>query len=166
MRRKQRYIPVVAKPKNDSLDFVKTIGRLYYDKGDHKNLSRKMGAFFLEHVRSRYKLPTGTLNEEFINNSYFAVIIFHLLIFNNNYFSKIYLKKMCCIFTIYSVFCCLFNLFSLYYIVIFCNIYEKSISALFQSVYLTLLTDLVGYDLGFMIFQAIFRSIVRVFKLE
>ena len=26
MRRKQRYIPVLTKPKNDSLDFVKTIG--------------------------------------------------------------------------------------------------------------------------------------------
>jgi hypothetical protein len=68
MRRKQRYIPVVAKPRNDSLDFVKTIGRLYYDKADHKNLCRKMAAYFLEHVRNRYKLPTAELNEEFIKN--------------------------------------------------------------------------------------------------
>jgi hypothetical protein len=66
MRRKQRVIPVVTKPRNDSLDFVKTIGRLYYDKGDHKNLCRKMGAYFLEHVRSRYKLPTGDLGDEFV----------------------------------------------------------------------------------------------------
>jgi hypothetical protein len=66
MRRKQRYIPVVAKPRNDSLDFVKTIGRLYFDKGDHMNLCRKMAAYFLEHVRAKYKLPTGTLNEDFI----------------------------------------------------------------------------------------------------
>jgi len=66
MRRKQRYIPVVTKPKNDSLDFIKTIGRLYYDKGDHKNLCRKMGAYFLEHVRGKYKLPTGSLNDEFV----------------------------------------------------------------------------------------------------
>ncbi len=68
MRRKQRYIPVIAKPKNDSLEFVKTIGRLYHDKGDHKNLSKKMSAYFLEHVRSRYKLPTSELNEEFEKN--------------------------------------------------------------------------------------------------
>ncbi|MBI5856779.1 MAG: hypothetical protein HZB42_03930 [Sphingobacteriales bacterium] len=67
IRRKQRYIPVVTQPRNDSLDFVKTIGRLYYDKGDHKNLCRKMGAYFLEHVRNRYKLPTGTLDENFIS---------------------------------------------------------------------------------------------------
>ena len=68
MRRKQRYIPVITKPRNDSLDFVKTIGRLYYDKGDHMNLCRKMGAYFLEHVRIKYKLPTGLLNEEFVKN--------------------------------------------------------------------------------------------------
>jgi len=67
MRRRQRYIPVMTKPKNDSLDFVKTIGRLYYDRGDHKNLCRKMAAYFLEHVRNSYKLPTGTLDENFIN---------------------------------------------------------------------------------------------------
>jgi len=66
MRRKQRAIPVVKRPRNDSLDFVKTIGRLYFDKGDHKNLCRKMSAYFLEHVRNKYKLLTGTLDEEFI----------------------------------------------------------------------------------------------------
>ena len=68
MRRKQRPIPVINKPKNDSLDFVKTIGRLYHDKGDHTNLCRKMAAYFLEHVRTRYKLPTSELNDEFIQN--------------------------------------------------------------------------------------------------
>ena len=66
MRRKQRYIPVVARPKNDSLDFVKTIGRLYFDKGDHKNLGRKMSSYFLEYVRNKYKLATGILDESFI----------------------------------------------------------------------------------------------------
>lgn len=68
MRRKQRPIPVINKPKNDSLDFVKTIGRLYHDKGDHTNLCRKMAAYFLEHVRTRYKLPTTELNDEFVQN--------------------------------------------------------------------------------------------------
>jgi hypothetical protein len=71
MRRKQRPIPVITKPRNDSLDFVKTIGRLYYDKGDHSNLCRKMSAYFLEHVRNRYKLPTAELNEESIKNLQF-----------------------------------------------------------------------------------------------
>jgi hypothetical protein len=68
MRRRQRYIPLIAKPRNDSLDFVKTIGRLYYDKGDHKNICSKMSAYFLEHVRNRYKLATSNLNDEFIKS--------------------------------------------------------------------------------------------------
>jgi hypothetical protein len=66
MRRKQRYIPVIKKPGNDSMDFVKTIGRLYFDKGDHANLCRKMSAYFLEYVRNKYKLLTGSLDEDFI----------------------------------------------------------------------------------------------------
>ena len=68
MRRKQRYIPVIKKLRNESMDFVKTIGRLYHDKGDHRNLCRKMAAYFLEHVRNRYKIPTNELNEDFVKN--------------------------------------------------------------------------------------------------
>ena len=70
-RRKQRMIPAHARPKNDSLDFVKTMGRLYYDRRDHQNLARKMGMYFLEHVRSAYKLPTHTLDEAFIEGLQF-----------------------------------------------------------------------------------------------
>ena len=71
MRRKQRFIPVQTKPRNDSLDFVKTIGRLYFDKGDHRNLCRKMGSYFLEYVRNKYKLPTNNLNDEFITHLHY-----------------------------------------------------------------------------------------------
>lgn len=66
MRRKQRPVPIIHPPKNDSLDFVKTIGRLYHDKGNHWNLSCKMSAYFLEHVRTRYKLSTSEMDEEFV----------------------------------------------------------------------------------------------------
>ena len=65
-RRKQRMIPDWTKPKNDSMDFVKTIGRLYYDKADHKNLVKKMGVYFLEHIRTQYKLSTHTIDDDFI----------------------------------------------------------------------------------------------------
>lgn len=71
MRRKQRPVPVIRKPKNESLDFVKTIGRLYYDKGDNRNLCTKMSAYFLEHVRNKYKLPTSVLDDEFVNNLHY-----------------------------------------------------------------------------------------------
>jgi len=66
MRRKQRIIPLMSKPRNDSLEFVKTIGRLYHEKRDNRNLSKKMAAYFLEHIRNRYKLSTNQLDDEFI----------------------------------------------------------------------------------------------------
>lgn len=66
MRRRQNYVPAWVKPANDSLDFVRTIGLLYYDKGDHQNLAKKMTAYFLDHVRSRYKISTQTLDDEFV----------------------------------------------------------------------------------------------------
>ena len=68
MRRKQRPVPVLKRPGNDSLDFVKTVGRLYHDKGDHLNLCRKMTAYFLEHVRSRYKISTRHTGETFVKD--------------------------------------------------------------------------------------------------
>lgn len=65
-RRKQRFIPEIKKPLNDSLDFARTIGRLYFDRGDHSNLARKMASYFLEYIRSKYKLPTNSLDDDFI----------------------------------------------------------------------------------------------------
>jgi hypothetical protein len=71
MRRRQRYIPVYEKPKNETLDFVQTIGRLYYDKKDHLDLARKLGAYFLDHVREKYRLQTENLDNEFISALHF-----------------------------------------------------------------------------------------------
>lgn len=58
-------IPPHPQPTNESLDFVKTMGRLYYERRDHLNLARKMSVYFMEHVRSAYKLSTHTLDEAF-----------------------------------------------------------------------------------------------------
>lgn len=71
MRRRQRMIPEHTLPTNESLDFVKTLGRLYYDRKDHRNLAKKMGVFFLEHVRSNFKIPTHTLDEAFVDVLHF-----------------------------------------------------------------------------------------------
>ena len=66
MRRRQRLIPTITRPKNESLEFVKTMGRLYYQRRDHLNLARKMGAHFRDHVRARYNLVTVEMEENFI----------------------------------------------------------------------------------------------------
>ncbi len=64
-KRKQRIIPAAAVLRNSSLDFVKTIGRLYYQRKDNLNLANKMAAHFLGHVRIKYNLPTSSLDNEF-----------------------------------------------------------------------------------------------------
>jgi hypothetical protein len=58
-------IPAVAALRNSSLDFVKTIGRLYYQRKDNLNLANKMAAHFLGYVRAKYNLPTSLLDAGF-----------------------------------------------------------------------------------------------------
>ena len=65
VKRKQRIIPQYAKPKNDSLEFVTTVGKLYYEKGDHKNLAEKLTQYFLDHVRNHFKISTAEINTAF-----------------------------------------------------------------------------------------------------
>ena len=67
-KRKQRIIPKIAALRNTSLDFVKTIGRLYYQNRDNKNLATKMTAHLMDHIRSRYNIPTSVVNDNFISN--------------------------------------------------------------------------------------------------
>lgn len=64
-KRTQRIIPVVEPPRNTSLEFAKTIGRLYFQQGDHDNLTRKKIQYFLANLRERYHLNTNTLDKEF-----------------------------------------------------------------------------------------------------
>ncbi|BAV06077.1 hypothetical protein FLA_2092 [Filimonas lacunae] len=65
IQRRQRMIPQMAKPVNESLEFVSVIGKLYYEKGDHANLGLKLAQFFLEHVRTKYHLDTQYVNSSF-----------------------------------------------------------------------------------------------------
>lgn len=64
-KRTQRVIPVVEPPKNTSLEFVQTVGRLYFQQGDHHNIGQKKIQYFLANLRERYGLNTNTLNAEF-----------------------------------------------------------------------------------------------------
>lgn len=64
-KRTQRVIPVVETPRNTSVDFVKTVGRLYFQRGDHDNLARKKIQYFLADLREQYALNTNNLDREF-----------------------------------------------------------------------------------------------------
>jgi hypothetical protein len=64
-KRKQRAIPVKPTLQNASVDFVQTIGRLYFQRKDNKNLAGKMTTHFLEQVRQHYNITTSTLDQNF-----------------------------------------------------------------------------------------------------
>lgn len=66
-KRKQRIIPVIKPLNNASLDFVKTIGRLYFQRKDNRDLAHKMVVHFLSYVRTRYNIRSSEMNEDFIN---------------------------------------------------------------------------------------------------
>ncbi|MEN7548616.1 DUF4350 domain-containing protein [Rapidithrix thailandica] len=65
-KRKQKIIPIHKPHPNTTLQFVGTIGRLYFQHKDHKNLALKKITYFKEFLRSRYYLNTQQLDEHFI----------------------------------------------------------------------------------------------------
>lgn len=58
-------IPAISPLRNTSLDFVTTIGRLYYQRRDNLNLATKMSIHFLGQVRTKYNMQTSFLDQEF-----------------------------------------------------------------------------------------------------
>lgn len=67
-KRRQRIIPVLAANRNTSLEFLGTIGRLYFLQNDHKKLAKQDMRLFLAFVRNRYQLPTRQLDLAFAKN--------------------------------------------------------------------------------------------------
>lgn len=66
-KRRQRIIPILAPPANTSVEFTRTVGRLYFAHGDHKDISEKKIKFLLEYIRNRWKLPTTEYSKTFIS---------------------------------------------------------------------------------------------------
>lgn len=66
MKRKQRIIPVITPLANTTLEFVGTIGNLYYQSAEHKNIADKKIHFLMDQIRTKYWLNTNVLNEAFI----------------------------------------------------------------------------------------------------
>lgn len=66
-KRRQRIIPPKQPLANTSLEFVKTLGALYYSHHNNLNLAQKMSAQLLEHVRTNLNLNTSVLDEAFIH---------------------------------------------------------------------------------------------------
>ena len=67
-KRRQRIIPVIKPPENHSLQFVKTIGNLYYRQHNNTDLAKKKIIFFKEFLRERYYITSILASNENINH--------------------------------------------------------------------------------------------------
>ncbi|GAA4302329.1 DUF4350 domain-containing protein [Compostibacter hankyongensis] len=72
-KRRQRIIPVWEPPKNTSLDFVRTIGNVYFNHGDNRGIARKKIGYFDDFLRTAFylspALPAETLAPELARRS-------------------------------------------------------------------------------------------------
>jgi hypothetical protein len=65
-KRTQRIIPIVEPLKNSTVEFAETVGTLYFQHGNHKNLSEKKIRFFFDYLRTAFYEPNIEINEEFL----------------------------------------------------------------------------------------------------
>jgi len=66
-KRTQRVIPIIKPLPNTTLEFTQTVGKLYYQRKDHKNIAEKRITHFLEYIRTHMYVATNQFDEEFIN---------------------------------------------------------------------------------------------------
>ena len=66
MKRRQRIIPVIKPVANSTLEFVETIGNLYYQRAEHKNIAEKKIHYLLDQIRTRYGMNVSQLDENFV----------------------------------------------------------------------------------------------------
>jgi hypothetical protein len=64
-KRRQRAIPVLEPNTNTSMEFIDTIGRLFFKAQDHRGLALSKMDLFLAFVRERYRIKTKRLDTEF-----------------------------------------------------------------------------------------------------
>ena len=64
-KRRQRIIPIIETPQNTSLQFVETIGSLYYNQKDHKSIAEKKITHLLAYIRTKFYLKTTEIDQEF-----------------------------------------------------------------------------------------------------
>jgi hypothetical protein len=66
IKRRQRIIPIIEPLRNTTLDFVDTIGTLYYQQGSHKEIAEKQINYFLSFLRSSFRVITTVYDDVFI----------------------------------------------------------------------------------------------------
>ncbi|MFY0673287.1 MAG: hypothetical protein JXQ87_07775 [Bacteroidia bacterium] len=65
-KREQRIIPIMAVNRNESVEFAKNVGNLYFKSGTHGNIALEMYNIFLHDIRLQYQIDTNKTKEELI----------------------------------------------------------------------------------------------------
>lgn len=65
-KRRQRTIPILEKNHNTSLEFLQTIGHLYFLQNDHRKIALHKMRLFLSFIRERYNMATQDLDDAFV----------------------------------------------------------------------------------------------------
>jgi hypothetical protein len=63
-KRRQRQIPILLQNTNTSLEFTRTIGKLYFHQQQHYLLCEQKWKMFLAHIRNRYNLSTRQIDNQ------------------------------------------------------------------------------------------------------
>ena len=63
-KRIQSVIPIINKPRNTTLDFVYSIGLLYYNNGNHNDLIYKQFQLWRDQVYLKYRIHLNPDSEE------------------------------------------------------------------------------------------------------
>lgn len=69
-KRRQRIIPIVKPFENKTLEFAETIGRVYYNSKNHKDIAEKKYQYFANFVKLRYNInitENETINYDIVS---------------------------------------------------------------------------------------------------
>ncbi|MNS69198.1 hypothetical protein D3C72_1025040 [compost metagenome] len=67
-KRRQRIIPIITPLPNNTLEFTKVVGALYFNKGDHHDAALKKINYLLEFIRTKFFERTNVIDDEFIEH--------------------------------------------------------------------------------------------------
>lgn len=67
-KRRERIIPEITEPQNTTVEFTKTIGQLYHQSGNHKELATQKIKYFMEYIRAELNLETEQTDQKFIEH--------------------------------------------------------------------------------------------------
>lgn len=67
-KRRRSAMEIIKPNSNTTLAFTETVGRLYFQQKNNKNISEKMITYFYEYLRKKYFINTSVINNDFINS--------------------------------------------------------------------------------------------------